>query len=299
MIKNINPKHLDILANRTITSFPLSVGTGLAMEACLPTIGVSIDPERKFEKFSLTQYQQIWFNLLTLHRNMINSLETQYKREVDYKACGVTLSDEINFLRKHISDTFQGQVKPVFYACHYDALPTRFRHAALRNIGDGHEKDDATILMERSVSTAIMDQQDHPDVIVFDKRIKPKLPVKALILTNYAIDLLEYSEFLKLDLLESHTSTRKTHSQWNTKFSGTLTDEEALRIPFNALTLQIYGEPRFFGVMKKSARQALSNLAKLKKWTTTTSDDVVLRQLRDVSLDAYTSSVFIEMMKAK
>ena len=66
------------LYTRTISAFPISVGTSLALESLFAPRLETIDPERKFERVDVTKYSEVWINLSTLFRNIVGAVEKKY-----------------------------------------------------------------------------------------------------------------------------------------------------------------------------------------------------------------------------
>ena len=67
---------MELSAIRETSSFPLSVGTGLALETLFTPTQESVDPERIVENLpDLSVYSLYIFNLSTLMRNILNSFK--------------------------------------------------------------------------------------------------------------------------------------------------------------------------------------------------------------------------------
>ena len=101
-------------------------------------------------------------------------------------------------------------------------------------------------------------------------------------LTHVAYDLLSYNKFNTLHLLESHTGKCKDISLWWTKLSNS---KDLMRIPFNILTLQIFGDSQIFLPFPIETRKQILQLAEDKKWTNVTTKERIrlsLDTLKDV-----------------
>src|SRR5690606_22392271 len=106
-----------------------------------------------------------------------------------------------------------------------------------------------------------------------------------LILTHFPVDLLNRYRFKTLKLLESHTGAIKPFNVWNTK----LKDGQGLDvIPFDRMTLQMFGDNAHFSPMHKKVRMTIYNLVVKNKWTYATTKDYVfycIQQNRDPALE--------------
>ena len=61
---------------RNISSFDISIATGLALESLLDPTGKRYDDARVVpNKVDLSVYNEVWFNLHTLARNAISSYQ--------------------------------------------------------------------------------------------------------------------------------------------------------------------------------------------------------------------------------
>ncbi len=73
----------NLLLQRTVSGFPLSIGTGLALESILEPVQEVYDPQRVVpEKIKLNKYDAIWFNIDTLVRNIVGSVPTEVQKDV-------------------------------------------------------------------------------------------------------------------------------------------------------------------------------------------------------------------------
>lgn len=60
---------------RTVSAFPLSVGTSLALESVFNGVQEPIDPNRVIpQKVEINNYDAFWINVGTLFRNLYNAL---------------------------------------------------------------------------------------------------------------------------------------------------------------------------------------------------------------------------------
>ena len=116
----------DVLAARSTSSFPLSVGTGLALESLFEPTQERIDPERIIPaKVDITQYDQFWINLFTLTRNLLQAIPAEYLLNVSAQAMADSVAMEIDVMQSLLS-SYSNKTELKLYACTYDkALSVR------------------------------------------------------------------------------------------------------------------------------------------------------------------------------
>ncbi len=266
----------EIIASRATEGLPLSVGTGLAIDAIKDLKG----------------YDTLWINVRTLWRNLYEAIETDKResffdnnrpRDKAVAAMANTLREEILFIKTHLAETLSG-VR--FYYLGYQDLPKKYPHAILKQPSTDLQKRYVN-LMERSLDTLL--QADVNQTIELDKGSEIRgEPTRSLIITHYPTDLLSKFKFTKLRLLESHTGAVKSSSEWYTK----LTDGKELKtIPFNYFTIQIFGDGggAHFGRYPIKIRRALLEVAQKYKWTPVTSMDRIKLTLSRMS-DQYAAA---------
>lgn len=93
----------------------------------------------------------------------------------------------------------------------------------------------------------------------------------AIVITHLPVDLLKYHEFDNLTLLESHTGKFKNKVEWSSKLN--ISSELRTQIPFNELTLQIYGDGELIAGRISSIKRQVTELAKKNAWNQSTTLD--------------------------
>ena len=108
-----------------------------------------------------------------------------------------------------------------------------------------------------------------------------------LILTNYAIDLLQRYKFTSLSLLESHTGAVKPPAMWYTKLNN---GKELTTIPFDRMTIQMFGDgSNLFSPFPIKIRRTMLTISEKNKWTPMTTKAYILdsvKKERDPTLEA-------------
>ncbi len=251
------------LSNRTMSAFPVSIGTSLALESMFQPMQPAYDPERVIPKhIDISEYQVFWVNLLTLYRNIIGALSKEGEAAVMAGDLSDTLKFEVDLIERLVQQESLGRCQVVFYASNYDGMARAHPHATVREAKtDKQRVYNAT--MEATIGDFFKTQVKSERVQHFERLIEPKQKRRGLILTHMAYDLLAVDRFDGLDLIESHTGVLKTKGMWYTKLAGS---KELVMMPFNVLTLQVYGDSNTFAPMNQKVRQQLLELAQEFKW---------------------------------
>lgn len=275
----------DAISSRTVSAFPLSVGTSLAFESLFTSEQPSIDPDRKKpQEIKVTDYNKVWINVGTLFRNLYNAVDRQAQKFVTAADAADALVSEMDIIDDLIHNNSGGQTKAVFYTCSYDDLVHRFKRAKLRTATTALQLQYANLykstlrtLKGRSSSGRIR------EILDFNSKFSGGAS-EVLILTHFPVDLLNASKFRRMDLLESHTGILKKQTDWYTKYYD---GRDLNMLPLNGILLTVFGDDHHFHPQPKAMKEALLTLAKERRWTVLTSArDVVagIRTMRDHAL---------------
>lgn len=120
---------------------------------------------------------------------------------------------------------------------------------------------------------------------------------KTAMITHYPIDLLSQYNFGELILLESHTGSLKERSEWYSKL--TLPKDIGPKIPFNILTLQVFGDKSklFSSIKELKQKKTLLQLAEQKRWKAFTTNSKIKDDLK--ALDKNIADRFSRMLSIK
>ena len=255
------------LKNREVgKEVPASMGTAAALESFL-NLGDFHDPSATPPYRSVVE---IWVNIRTIYRNALNSLESSAQKTIQAEPMVSLMTEDMGILESSVSQLSKGRVKVVPYFCSLDSLAKDFPHARLKEPRTDLQKFQKEL--EKSTLKGYFESgpENHPKV--FDVRIDGARKGGG-ILTHHPLDLLWHKSFSKLVLLESHTGKIKKHQEWNTKLTG---GSKLPRIPFNHLTLQVFGDGNtLFSAFPSKHRKALLALAEDKQWTPLTTMEKV------------------------
>lgn len=258
---------LDVLNERAMSSYPVSIGTSLALESFEIGPNEPYDKERLIpNKVNLSDYNYFYINVQTLYRNMVgavNSLQSD-KLMIDDKY--FILHQEIERIKDIVNYISKGNIKPTFYFSRYKDMDKIYPNAIIRKPTTEKQiiyNTDMVITVEHVL-------KDFKEIEVFNREFKPNTRSKVLIMTHYPFDLLEYNKFDKFDLLESHTGVLKTPSMFYTKL---LNGKDLNRIQFNNLSIQVFGDKETFSPMSIKIKKIILDLADKYNWTQATTKD--------------------------
>lgn len=268
-----------ILETRTLSSFGISIGTGLALESIFDVTTERYDKTRVIpEKIRIDDYKIHYFNIFTIARNIISALTIKNSIDLLYKNHQLmqALIDEVNTINM-LYDT--STCKPVLYIPDYkDVIKT----INLGKIGSTITKDYYTRLYVlanlKLASEKIVMEVEHNN----KHRLKANTN-KVLITTHIGVDLLNVNRIRNLALLESHTGKLKSYREWYNKFHkiGKLPLEV---FPFIEELVYILGDGEISLMMKLNIRRELHRLAVEKHWTSYISKVVVIQHIRNDSI---------------
>lgn len=265
------------LFERVTSGFPLSISTALAFESLFPPRQTPYDPEREIPQvIDVSQYSQLWINLDTLFRNIVEAADKISLMNTGYKEASAVLYDEMETIINILSHEGRGVMTPIFYLCDYktalSSLPKAF---TLRQKTTPH----AIFLEDLRVKTMKEIKRLRSDIKVFPGSIRAAGRHSALMLTHIPYDLLSRRMFEKLHLLESNTGRLKTPLQWNTKYYPVPSADMKI-LPFNRMLLMSLGDKQLIAPWPIKLRKQIIETARKGKWTPATTKEKVSLDLR-------------------
>lgn len=270
-----------ILSERTVSGFPLSISTGMAFESVFKPRQEVYDSTRTPPvQINLASYNQLWVNVDTLFRNMMQSCTKAMIDKLGYIEIARELDAEIETIISLLNNEGRGRTAPVFYLCDYEkALEKRHAAISLRK-----PSSPAQIYLETLRKKTLFYLLQHTDnkIMQFDGAIRlTSMPVSALMMTHYPYDLLSRKFFTKLDLLESNTGKLKTPQQWNSKYYP-LPGKDMSILPWYRFMLMTMGDKALIVPQSLKLRTAIYKCASERGWTPATTMD---KCMLDLSLD--------------
>lgn len=245
----------EYIEQREMSGFPVSIGTGLALETIFnPEMEVA-DEGREFTKLEDPNYYDIYLiNVATLTRNMLSAIETGKKEKVRPNDYIEAIKEEIDIIKALFANS--GLRVQFFYNTHqyyHKAYPTQMRLANTPK--QLHELNTIKHVGEKLTSEGATVRKFH-HLLTYDKGYR------ALLLSHYPVELLSYVNFRTLDLLESNTGKIKQRKDYNTKYFK-VPNEDLSFTPFFEYLLTVFGDKVMF--IPKNIKVRLDVLGQLRK----------------------------------
>lgn len=263
------------LNERTTSSFPLSIGTALALESVfLEGPMPHYDNERKIPNVvKLNNYSEIWINLTTLIRNISGASDKTAFTIASPKEIMDILISEIDVINDLFAIEGKGVCIPRYYYCSYKQLKASYKEDKVKF---RKEKTDLQLVYSDKVNKTLKLLFNSTDEYsLFDSQIKSDLYTNSLIITHIPYDLLSSSKFNKLDLLETHTGKLKTKHDWYSKYYP-VGNIDLSNLPFLKILLLILGDHVLIQPNDIRLRRLITEVAEKGKWTTATTLEKVM-----------------------
>jgi hypothetical protein len=258
------------VSSREVGAIPISIGTSLAIESAF-----GILPDQETDKPLINDYDAVWINVRTLYRNLIGAIDSTLRGTLFYKDLVDALSNEMQTIEASFSHITKGRVSVTFYICSYASVSRRFPYAMHKHPNTPLQKENFT--MEQLVVKTLTESLPSHDYREFDVDLDG-VPKNTLMITHYPIDLLNRYKFKSLSLLETHTGAVKSPGRWYTKLHG---GRELVNIPFDRMTLQMFGDNILFSPMAIKIRRGILEIADKNKWLSVSTKDLVVRSIKD------------------
>lgn len=275
----------DLLTNRAVGQFPISISTSLAIESL-----IGIYPEAPSAHPPIQDHDALWVNMRTLIRNLMGAIKTEDRKHLTEQTVAEYIVNEMRAIEAVCVEHGDGRFDVAYYKCSYSDLTYTYNKAILKVPTSPGQK--ASHIFEEAVLKVIDDEyQGHIPYLTLNRKF-PEAHVKVLLISHYPVDLLQRYKFDSLTLLESHTGAVKPPGMWNTKLKD---GKELERIPFDRMTVQMFGDGVTFTPMNLKVRQKLIELSEKNKWTPMTTKDFVIycvEQNRDPAIEALVKDLY-------
>ena len=264
---------------RVMGEFPLSIATSLAFESLL-----NMHPETKHNSIPIHDYGEIWINVNTLIRNVLNAFDSFVRKDNNVPLFVKTVYREMSFIIEFCSKEGKG-IKPVFYASRYEGLSKLYPHALLKVPKPKLQKEHKVIsdkrldLLLRNINKPETSLTAPQRIRVYKNKITDKSTASIVMLTHVPYDLVSIYNFSKLILLESHTGKLKPRNLWYTKLTH---GSKMVSFPFNEKIILIFGDKEVFLPIPSRYREAVINLANEQKWSVVTASDRIVRDVAKI-----------------
>ena len=258
--------------DKTISSFPIAIGTSLSLESVFEGRLAPYDAAREIpNKVDLNHYTEAWFNISTLFRNLIGALPGDAIFNVTPEGLAHDLYEELEIITSLFQIEGNNTCIPYFYTGSYNKVLNRY---SSKKIVFRQSNTDKQKLFESKFKETIKHFiKLFPDLLVsIDSSLKPKTSTSsALVLTHIPYDLVSHSNFHRFDLLESHTGKLKTKYEFSSKYYP-LGDEKLDQLPFLEKLLMVFGDKIMIAPADIRIRRLLVEIAKNREWTPYTTE---------------------------
>jgi len=255
----------------------MSVATSLAIEGL---VGVGLDGNGSVKKTPnrTKEFEKVWINVRTLIRNVIGSVSDRSIESIRPDHIAFTVMEDIGAIEEALK-VYGPHLKLQLYYCEYRFIQRSFPNALLREPSTVKQKTYNEVSERAWNFTRTLIQDSEYAFKNYMKTIEGNYMEKVLMLSHFPIDLLSYKQFRELSLLESHTGAIKTRPYWYTKlYNG----KDLSIIPFNELTLQVYGDNETFRPTSIKLRRLLTDIAISNKWSYLTTVDKIRYNLNSI-----------------
>lgn len=270
-------KSRQILSERAVGQYPVSIATSLAIESLL-----GILPDAPTDKPEIDDVDVIMINVRTLFRNVLGSIDGSFREKLTEYTLAECIAREFTTIESILSERRDGRIIVELYHCSYKDIISGFSKGILKTPNTPAQK--AYQVMETATLDELKDSFKSTPVSQYNAKFKDT-NLRGVILTHYPVDLLNRYAFSSLKLLESHTGAIKPPLLWNTKLHN---GKENTFIPFDRMSLQIFGDGVTFSPAPIKIRKLLLEIGVLNKWTPATTKDKVINdvvQYRDPALE--------------
>ena len=249
--------------DRTTSGFPISISTALALESIFEPRTQVYDPQRQVPpKIIIDVYSQFWVNVSTLYRNFVSASEPSTILTASTFDVAKALEAEMEVIESLFKTEGRGVCKPYFYSVDYSSVFFGVHQSIKRRIPSSKQQLDLAAFFE------VVLKRLHKDAPVHHHKpeLKPLLPNHALFLTHQPYDLLSYTNFKQLDLLESNTGKLKTRKEWGSKYYP-VSKQSMTHLPFNKTLLMIFGDKSLIHPNIYKLRQQILECSVKRNWT--------------------------------
>ena len=234
--------------SRQTGNLPISIGSSVCFE------NMKSPPTSQF-KDKVARTNKVLVSVDTLARNLVGACRGEQPSMSEFE---VYITQEMETIEEVVSHLPR---KPslLFYSAGQDNFAKVFKNAVFRE--KTSRQQEALNQIEDIVARAARN-----NTVVkapyFDLSFDCKDKDSVIIMSHKPHELLRFTPLNDVVLIESHTATMKTKGAWYTKLSD---GKKLPPIPFNAGTLQIFGDASLFKTQTKAAAFVLS-VAKMYRW---------------------------------
>lgn len=262
----------EIFKEKETSSFPVAIGTGLALESMFDPVIDPYDPDREIpNKVELKDYKYHIWNIYTIIRNLLHSVDEKDKISlITDKNFTKELNQEIDTLVNLYNNT---DLTVVIFIPDYDKVMDSFNK---------HKVSEFTKPMVELLAVRDYLKNYTPDGLIntitggFNI---PRMEGNILLTTHLTVDLL--NQHNKITLLESNTGKVKSKYEWYTKYHP-IGKRDLDTIPMVEEVLYILGDHNMVIPAPLTTRLELYQVAIDRRWTSKTTREKIVADLRSV-----------------
>lgn len=268
-----------ILSNRTMSSFGVSIGTGLLLESIFDPTDERYDKERVVpNKVDLNNFDIWLFNGFTLLRNIITACTEPIDISVLYNKKHIDrimeeVEAEITIIHSLLLSVNKPETFFVLFIPEYKELISKFNVGKDVDVKYIHNN---RLLFEIFKVPLLATSNEivklHPTGYKVPLNYKDG---KVLLTSHYTLDLLQSN---KWKLLESHTGILKDQHLFNTKYHKYGTNDLS-HLPMNDILLYLLGDDELVQGMNRKVKSTVYNISISSKWTFRTTRDKIRSDL--------------------
>lgn len=278
------------LAERATSSYPVSIGTAIALESLFPSRDQRYDDTKERAKpINFDKDYIFLINLGTMFRNLVSSVQSDAAKNLSAEKLAEVLYAETQVIQSLCANEGNGKIVPYFYDVdHGKYVGTvhryiKFREATTPMAKLYDQKERATIKMVKDFGL---------DVLKITNRRDFPGAMDSFMLSHYPIELSAYRNYRNLLLVESHTGRIKDRSKWGSKYYK-VGDFDMSQLPFTKKLLLLFGDRNHIHPADMKVRKQLVEVAQKGRWTPMTTDSKIIFDIDRFTLDPY----LIQFMK--
>lgn len=275
----------DVIANRAVGQYPISIATSLAIESAF-----GIHPDIIVAEPPILEYPQMWINVRTLYRNLVGAVPATEQMLLTPGFVAPALAEEMDHISTIIAEQTSGKTEVFYFLSNYAGMERKYKKALLRRDTTEKQKD-ATHHQNASIDLLLKSKSEQ--IQGWDLKLRPKRTLKSLLITHYAYDLLSADQWPRLTLLETHTGALKDREKWFTKYYNGKELPEGF--PFTEYFLQIFGDNQHFRPLDARLRRDIVEIAIKYNWNSVTTREKIRYGLEQLQ-NPWMRDIVFEMM---
>lgn len=270
-----------LLSERSLGVFPITIASSLAIEAL-----ANLTPDRDpVYPLGITRFDSLMINVHTLIRNIESAFRNDDVIRLTVEDIADTVIQDMDNIVKAMREITPHDMSVGFYLCEYRSINKLKAPNLIKPTTPGqiarHEKTSKVIglLMDNM-------KKGGRKIKVYDM-----YPLasdygndRVAFMTHLPYDLMEHRRFNGCLLLESNTGRLKDRSEFYTKLHKKV---EGVEFPLNQLTIQVFGDGKMFKPMNTDIVNAVIEVARKSKWTSSTTAEKMRFGLRGMQLQGY------------